>query len=70
MKRLSPRQLSIARLVAQGLEDKEIADRFGISVRAVQQHVLRARRKVNAPNRVVLGVLYDRKFRNGTDPSA
>jgi DNA-binding NarL/FixJ family response regulator len=48
---LSQRELEVARLVAQGLADKEIAARLGISVRTAEYHVEQIRRKLNCGSR-------------------
>ncbi len=39
MDELSPRELEVLRLVAEGLSNKEVADRLGISVEAVRWHL-------------------------------
>lgn len=51
---LSPREGTVARLVAQGLPDKEVAARLGISVTTVRTHVDHAFRKLGVDNRVML----------------
>ena len=45
---LSPKQLSALRLLAQGLERKEIADRMGIGEETVKTHLAEVRRKLGA----------------------
>jgi DNA-binding NarL/FixJ family response regulator len=45
---LSPRQLEIARLVAEDLSDKEIATILQISERTVQAHLDRIAKRLNA----------------------
>jgi len=48
---LSPRELQVALLVAQGLTDKEIGARLGISVRTAEYHVDQIRRKLTCASR-------------------
>ncbi|HXM58450.1 MAG TPA: LuxR C-terminal-related transcriptional regulator [Candidatus Dormibacteraeota bacterium] len=48
---LSQRELEVARLVARGLTDKEIAVRLGISVRTAEYHVEQIRRKLDCGSR-------------------
>jgi DNA-binding CsgD family transcriptional regulator len=55
--RLSPRERDVARLVAEGLTNAEIAGRLFLSPSTVAQHVNSARRKVNAASRTALAVL-------------
>lgn len=38
---LTPRQMQVRDLLCEGLTDKEIANRLGISVRGVKDHVSR-----------------------------
>ena len=54
--RLSPRECDVARLVAEGLTNAEIAGRLFLSPSTVAQHVNAARRKVNAASRTALAV--------------
>lgn len=54
---LSVREVEVVRLVAEGLQDKEIAARLFISARTVQSHVMNARAKTGTPNRTALGIL-------------
>jgi hypothetical protein len=46
--RLSPREMEVARLVAEDLTDKEIANILRISIRTVQQYLDRIARKIGA----------------------
>ncbi|TQC50557.1 LuxR family transcriptional regulator [Rhodococcus sp. WS4] len=48
---LSPRELDIAQCVADGLTNKEIADRLVLSVRTVEGHVAHVLRKLGVPRR-------------------
>lgn len=52
--RLSARQREIARLVASGLQDKQIASALGISEETVGHHLRRAYAKVGVHSRVEL----------------
>jgi DNA-binding NarL/FixJ family response regulator len=54
--RLSPRELEVARLVAEGLTNPEIAERLFLSPATVAQHVNAARRKLRAATRTALAV--------------
>jgi DNA-binding NarL/FixJ family response regulator len=45
------RQREIISLAAQGLSNKEIADRLTMSVRSVEGHLFRASQRVGANNR-------------------
>ena len=48
---LTPRELEVLRLVAQGLSDAEIADRLVLSQHTVHRHVANVRRKLELPSR-------------------
>jgi non-specific serine/threonine protein kinase len=48
---LTPRELEVAVLVAQGLSDKEIGARLRISVRTAEYHVEQIRRKLDCSSR-------------------
>lgn len=51
---LSAREREVAQLAAQGLTDKDIARRLGISITTVRTHLDHAFRKLEVPNRVAL----------------
>ena len=51
---LSTREYEIARLAAQGLSNRAIADLLGISVRTVEGHILRALAKCGLSGRAAL----------------
>jgi predicted ATPase/DNA-binding CsgD family transcriptional regulator len=53
--RLTRRELEIARLVASGLSNKEIAARLHLSVRTVEGHVERVLKKLDLRSRVGIG---------------
>ena len=48
---LTPRQLEVARLAAQGLKRHEIAERLMVSTSTVSAHVQQAHRRTGARNR-------------------
>ena len=48
---LSPREVEILRLVAQGLGDAEIAERLVLSPHTVHRHVANVRTKLRLPSR-------------------
>jgi predicted ATPase/DNA-binding CsgD family transcriptional regulator len=52
---LSARELSVTALVSEGLTDKEIAARLGISERTAESHVLRIREKLGFQSRAQIG---------------
>ncbi len=47
---LTPRQKQILRLVAEGLTNRDIAQRFGISVRTVEVHRFNLMRRLRVRN--------------------
>jgi non-specific serine/threonine protein kinase len=70
---LSDRELAVARLVARGLTDKEIARRMSISPRTVEVHLAHIRRKLQLRNRAgvaVWAVTNDDRERSGSDESS
>lgn len=58
--RLSGREREVARLAAQGLPDKAIAQRLGIAVTTVRTHLAHAFEKLDVPNRAALAHRLDR----------
>jgi DNA-binding NarL/FixJ family response regulator len=57
---LTPKQLAALRLLAQGLDRKEIAERMDIGEETVKSHLTRARRKLGAstsPQAVAIGLI-------------
>ncbi|MCQ1958102.1 GAF domain-containing protein [Arthrobacter sp. zg-Y826] len=52
--RLTARELEVRTLLAEGLADKQIATRLGISVKTVEKHVGAMLRKTGARNRTML----------------
>jgi two-component system, NarL family, nitrate/nitrite response regulator NarL len=52
--RLSPRELEVTALVAQGLANKEIARRLGLSLATVKDHVHRILQKTGLPGRAAV----------------
>jgi len=55
--RLTARELQVRNLLAEGLADKQIATRLGISVKTVEKHVGAMLRKTGARNRTMLVTL-------------
>src|SRR2546428_1901844 len=53
-RRLTDRQTAVLELVSEGLENKEIGHRLGISEQAVKEHVSNLLRLLSAPNRAAL----------------
>lgn len=51
---LTEREVEIIRLVAQGLKDREVAERLFIAVKTVQAHLRNIFNKVGVPNRAAL----------------
>jgi DNA-binding NarL/FixJ family response regulator len=49
---LSPRELDVLRLIAQGLENTQIAERLNISPRTVKNHVSSILAKLHLPSRI------------------
>lgn len=54
---LSPRELDVAAMVADGESNAEIAQALGLSIRTVQAHVASAMAKTHSRNRTELAVL-------------
>jgi len=55
---LSPRELSVAELIAQGLANKQIARRLGLSILTVKDHVHRILVKTGLPNRAAVAAAH------------
>jgi len=53
---LSPRQLDVLQLLAEGLVSKEVADKLGIKYWTVKFHMYEARRKL-APGKNLAAVI-------------
>lgn len=51
---LTERELEVARLMIEGLSNREIAERLFVSVRTVESHLASARRKTGSANRTRL----------------
>jgi len=51
---LSPREVQVARSIAEGLSNKEIAVKLGISLLTVKDHVHRILEKTGLPNRAAV----------------
>ena len=57
---LTPRQLEVAALVAEGLTNREIAQRLGIEDRSAEGHVERIRRRLGVTSRAQIAVWWAR----------
>ncbi|WP_166404892.1 helix-turn-helix transcriptional regulator [Labedella endophytica] len=57
--RLSEREHQVACLIAEGLSNRQIADRLFLSVRTVESHIYQARLKLGVPTRRGLAELVD-----------
>ena len=55
--RFSPRERQIVTLLANGCSNQEIANRLGLRLQTVKNHLSRIYRKLGVPNRVQLAVL-------------
>jgi DNA-binding CsgD family transcriptional regulator len=51
---LTPRQLEIARLIAEGLTNRQVADRLFLSERTVETHITNILNKLDLNSRVQL----------------
>jgi len=58
LERLTPRERNIARLVAQGLTNKEIADQAFLSEGTVRNNIVAIMEKLGVTNRTQLGMAY------------
>ena len=61
---LTPRQRVVVELIAQGLRNREIADRLGISLHTVRRHVEALLRRLNVPTRAAAAVLLRETLRS------
>lgn len=68
--RLTPRELEVARLVAQGLTNNVIAASLGISYETVKEHVQKCLKKLDFTNRVELAIYFVRREKNANELSA
>ncbi len=64
--RLTPRELSVARLIAEGLSNREIASELVLSVKTVQSHLTRAYAKLGLTSRAQLGAVFRSDARSHT----
>lgn len=56
--RLTPQELSVARLIAQGLSNRDIASELMLSVKTVQSHLTRAYSKLGITSRAQLAATF------------
>ena len=52
---LTPREVEVARLLAEGLTNQELAERLGVSFFTARNHVERLLPKLGAANRACVG---------------
>jgi len=62
----SPRERQIVALLANGCSNQEIANRLGLRLQTVKNHLSRVYRKIGVPNRVQLAVLMLQQPPQGT----
>ncbi|MGN0017789.1 MAG: response regulator transcription factor [Candidatus Gastranaerophilaceae bacterium] len=60
--KISGRELEVAKLLSNGLMDKEISIRMNISTRTVQTYIERLMCKMQARNRLALVAKYIREY--------
>jgi pimeloyl-ACP methyl ester carboxylesterase/DNA-binding CsgD family transcriptional regulator len=65
---LTARQSEVAALVAEGLTNRQIAERLGIEERSAEGHVERIRRRLGVPSRVQVAAWWIRQSRGGEVP--
>lgn len=61
-KKLSKKELEVAKLISQGLSNQEISDSLNISLRTVKAHVSSSFVKLNLKDRVALAMLVKEYF--------
>lgn len=61
---LTPRQRVVVELIAQGLRNREIADRLGISLHTVRRHVEALLRRLHVPTRAAAAVMLREALRS------
>ncbi|MET1017976.1 MAG: helix-turn-helix transcriptional regulator [Leifsonia flava] len=67
---LSPRESDVARLIAEGASNREIASTLYLSERTVEQHTRTILRKLDQPNRAAVAVWVVRAGAGGAKPIA
>jgi DNA-binding CsgD family transcriptional regulator len=65
---LTGRELEVASLVAEGMTNKEVATRLGLSVRTAENHVLNVMNKLGLDNRAQVAAWYTRTRSSGPSP--
>lgn len=60
---ITPRQRVVVELIAQGLRNREIADRLGISLHTVRRHVEALLKRLHVPTRAAAAVLLGEALR-------
>lgn len=64
---LTPRQLEIIALLAEGKSNKQVASLLSISMDTVRKHIIRACGKLALENRIQLIVAWARAYPNNTE---
>ena len=59
--KLTPREQQVARLIADGLTNREIATRLVISPRTAEEHASKIKKKLDVPTRAAIGALLPAK---------
>ncbi len=65
---LSPRELEVLRLIANGLTNGEVAERLHVTVHAVKFHLAAIYRRLGVSNRTEAAVFYLRSQAHGVEP--
>ena len=66
---LTDREMEVAALVAEGLTNKEVATRLGLSVRTAENHVLNVMNKLGLDNRAQVAAWFTRSRPTGDGPT-
>jgi DNA-binding CsgD family transcriptional regulator len=66
---LTDREMEVAALVAEGLTNKEVATRLGLSVRTAENHVLSVMNKLGLDNRAQVAAWFTRSRPKGDGPT-
>jgi DNA-binding CsgD family transcriptional regulator len=66
---LSPMEFAVLERYAYGLQGKQVADSFALSVKTTNTHLMRAREKMGHVSTVRACVMLDRFMREGMPPS-
>jgi two-component system response regulator DevR len=64
----TPRQRRVIELVAEGLTNRDVAERMGITPRVVRNYLVRIYDKVGLSNRLELALWYEARVNEGKLP--